>query len=51
MTGIMALISNLLLEVVVAYAIYSVCVDVGLSLAAFHSSISLRGLHHSHQKG
>jgi hypothetical protein len=28
MRGILALISNLLLEVVVAYTVYSVCVDV-----------------------
>jgi hypothetical protein len=28
MTGILALISNLLLEVVVAYTVYFVCVDV-----------------------
>ncbi len=28
MRGILALISNVLLEVVVAYTVYSVCVDV-----------------------
>jgi hypothetical protein len=28
MRGILALISNLLLEVVVVYTVYSVCVDV-----------------------
>jgi hypothetical protein len=34
---ILPLLSNLLLEVVIAYAIYSICVDVGLSLAALYT--------------